>query len=143
MTLPEGISGTSLSNNFWTKEGSARDKIICLPLGVSTISFSRKVILWLRSNLSFGTRSDTGIIPSVFPKSTLTSAPSKRSIIPLTIEPTLSVYSPIIAPFSASLIFWCITCFAVCAAILPKPGGVTSFFSTPLKSTFPSSSGSM
>ena len=104
-TLPEPISGTSLSNSFFTKEGSPRERIICFPRGVSIMSLRRNVSLWFAFSLSLGTLSSAGIIPSVLPTSILTSAPSNLKTIPEISPPTRVENSSIITPFSASLIF--------------------------------------
>ena len=49
-------------------------------------------------------------------------------INPETISPFLSLNSLNIMSLSASLSFWIITCFAVCAAILPKSLGTISTY---------------
>ena len=60
------------------------------------------------------------MIASVLPKSAITFPNSNRFTIPLKIESFLSIKSLNCLSLSASLTLKLITCFAVCAAILPK-----------------------
>ena len=69
---------------------------------------------------SLGISSFFWIIASVLPKSTITFPNSNLFTIPLRIESFLSMKSLYCLSLSASLTFVLITCFAVCAAILPK-----------------------
>ena len=73
------------------------------------------------------------MIASDFCKSTMTFPNSDLFTIPLKISPTLSLNSLNCLSLSASLICTEITCFAVCAAILPKSiGGSSSFIKPPI-----------
>ena len=124
---PSYISGISNSNNFLTNSGDVLETITCgapfIPLSTSNIY---ALILSLTLYFSVGTCSFTVIIPSNFPKSNTTTPPSAFCTIPETISPFLSLNSLNKTFLETSLIFCTITCFAVCAAILPKFLGIIS-----------------
>src|SRR4051794_12852664 len=136
-TVPSAISGTSSANSFFTRFGWLRDRWTIGPRMPRLTLTTRHLMRVPCSYRSPGTRSATGKSASSRPRSTSTSLGSRPCwMMPLTRSPSRPENSPNLMSSSASRSRWRITCFAVVAAMRPKPSGVSSYSPT----TSPSSS---
>ena len=124
--VPSLISETSSWNNLMTKFGSARERMIsgpCVPFSTAFTKQRMRSPIWYSS---VGTRSRLGNSASYLPRSTVTSERSNRRTTPLIMSPTRSLNSVKMSAFSARRTCCISACLAYCAAIRPKPLGVTS-----------------
>ena len=126
--MPSAISGTSSAKSFLTRVGWERESVICGPRMPLRTDVTRHLMRSPWTYFSPGTRSLTGSIASILPRSTITSSGLRPCwMIPEMMSPSLPENSPNLISSSASRSRWSMTCFAVVAAIRPKPSGVSSY----------------